>query len=188
MAAAYLIGAIPSAYLAVSWARGQDIRSLGDGNAGAGNAAHILGARAGLLIGAVDIAKGAAAVLLARFTLGSEEGGMIAGLLAVMGHVWPIYLHGRGGRGAAPAVGVLLATLPLVAFYSVLPALAVLYWTRSPAKALAIFYIPIPFLSLGFLAVGLPSHPYPVIAYSVAVLVTIGTSHLLSQRRGVFPQ
>ncbi len=182
LVAAYFIGAIPSAYLAVSWAKGQDIRSLGDGNAGAGNAARVLGARAGLLVGAVDIAKGAAAALLARFLIGSAEAWLIAGMVAILGHIFPIYLRGRGGRGAAPAAGVLLAGLPLVAFTAVPPAVAVLIWTRSAARTLTMFLPPIPFL-----AYFLPFYTFQDAMYSVVVLVTVGVSHLLTQRRALRP-
>ena len=177
---AYLIGAIPTAYLAVSWAKGQDIRALGDGNVGAGNAAQVLGVRAGLIIALVDIAKGAVCVLLGQLTLGLAEGGMAAGFAAVVGHVWPVYIRGRGGRGAAPAAGALMAALPLVAFYAVLPGLVVLYWTKSSSKALAVFYTPIPFL-----AFGLPVYSYLEVGYSVAILVTVGVCHLLGKRRGL---
>ena len=177
---AYLIGAIPTAYLAVSWAKGQDIRALGDGNVGAGNAVQVLGVRAGLIIALVDIAKGAVCVLLGQLTLGLAEGGMAAGFAAVVGHVWPVYIRGRGGRGAAPAAGALMAALPLVAFYAVLPGLVVLYWTKSSSKALAVFYTPIPFL-----AFGLPVYSYLEVGYSVAILVTVGVCHLLGKRRGL---
>ena len=180
LGAAYFIGAIPTAYLAVSWAKGQDIRALGDGNVGAGNAVQVLGVRAGLIIALADIAKGAVCVLLGQLTSGLAEGGMAAGFAAVVGHVWPVYIRGRGGRGAAPALGALMAALPLVAFYSVMPALVVLYWTRSSSKALAMFYTPIPFL-----AFGLPVYSYLEVGYSVAVLVTVGVCHLLGKQRGL---
>ena len=180
LGAAYFIGAIPTAYLAVSWAKGQDIRALGDGNVGAGNAVQVLGVRAGLIIALADIAKGAVCVLLGQLTSGLAEGGMAAGFAAVVGHVWPVYIRGRGGRGAAPALGALMAALPLVAFYSVMPALVVLYWTRSSSKALAVFYTPIPFL-----AFGLPVYSYLEVGYSVVILVTVGVCHLLGKQRGL---
>ena len=66
---AYLIGVIPAAYLAVRWIKGQDIRCLGDSNAGVANAARALGTAAGLAVGAIDSGKGLAAVLLAYWLL-----------------------------------------------------------------------------------------------------------------------
>ena len=68
---AYLIGAIPTAYLAVRWIKGQDIRCLGDRDAGAANAARALGTATGLAVGTIDIGKGLAAVLLAHWLLDS---------------------------------------------------------------------------------------------------------------------
>lgn len=176
--AAYCIGTTPTSYLAVRLFRGQDIRKFGDGNAGAANAARALGARGGLGIGAIDIAKGAAAVLLARWLLGSPGAEMVAGVLVICGHNWPIYLQGRGGRGAATAVGVLLAMVPLVAVPMAVPALSVLYLTRSATKALATYYIPIPILALWPLG-----YSYPDVAYTLVIPIMVGLSHYLSLKR-----
>ena len=109
---AYLIGSIPSAYVAGRLLKGKDIREEGDRNPGAGNAYRILGPKTGLTVGAVDIAKGAVAVLLAKVITGSTGAGMAAGMVAIAGHSWPIFSQLRGGRGAASAVGVFLALIP----------------------------------------------------------------------------
>jgi acyl phosphate:glycerol-3-phosphate acyltransferase len=176
--AAYLVGAIPTAYLAGRWLKGQDLRRCGDGNAGAANLARLAGTRAGLMVGAIDIGKGAAAVLLARWLLDAPAAGMAAGVLTIIGHTWPVYLRGHGGRGAATAVGVLLAVVPLVAVPIAVPALAVLSLTGSATRALAVYYIPIPFLALW------PAgYPYPLAAYSLAIPLLVGFSHYLSLRR-----
>jgi glycerol-3-phosphate acyltransferase PlsY len=180
--AAYLIGAVPTAYLAVRWLKGQDVRSLGDGNAGAANAALVLGARGGLVVGAIDIAKGLAVVLLARGLLGSLIAEMIAGILVIIGHAWPVYLRGRGGRGAATAVGVLLATVPLAAAPLAGLSLVVLYFSKSSTRALAAMYIPLPFL-----AWWPAGYSYPLVVYSLAVPVLVGICHYLSLRRGLVP-
>lgn len=177
---AYLIGAIPTAYLAVRWLKGQDIRSLGDGNAGAANAALILGARGGLMVGAIDIAKGLAVVLLAQGLLNSPAAAMIAGVLVIVGHAWPVYLRGRGGRGAATAVGVLLATVPVVAAPLAGLALVVLYASRSSTRAVAAMFISLPFL-----AYWPAGYSYPLVAYSLAIPLLVGTCHYLSLRRGL---
>ena len=114
--AAYLIGSLPTANLAARWLKRQDIRTLGDRNVGAANAFRNLGARAGLTVGAVDIGKGAAAILLAKFAGGETALQMTAGLAAVVGHNWPFYLQFRGGRGAATTLGVFMGLLPCLAF------------------------------------------------------------------------
>jgi acyl phosphate:glycerol-3-phosphate acyltransferase len=173
----YLIGIIPTAYLAARWFKGQDIRQVGDGNAGAANVARIMGARVGIAVGVVDIAKGLVAVLLTRWLLESTVAEMIAGVAVIAGHNWPVYLQGRGGRGAATAVGVLLAMLPVLAIPLVVPALIVLYFTKSTAKGVATFYVPIPFLAwpLGY--------SYILALYSLAIPVIVGLSHYFSVKR-----
>jgi acyl phosphate:glycerol-3-phosphate acyltransferase len=173
----YLIGTIPTAYLAARWLRGQDIRQVGDGNAGAANVARLIGARVGMAVGVVDIAKGLVAVLLTRWLLDSTVAEMIAGVAVIAGHNWPVYLQGRGGRGAATAVGILLAMLPILAVPLVVPALTVLYFTKSTAKGVATFYIPIPFLAW---PVG---YSYLLALYSLLIPVIVGLSHYFSVKR-----
>jgi acyl phosphate:glycerol-3-phosphate acyltransferase len=173
----YLIGTIPTAYLAARWLKGQDIRQVGDGNAGAANVARTVGARVGIAVGLVDIAKGAAAVLLTKWLLDSTVAEMIAGIAVIAGHNWPVYLQGRGGRGAATAVGVLLAMLPVLAIPLVVPGLIVLYFTKSTAKAVATFYIPLPFLSW------LVGYSYTLAFYSLLIPVIVGLSHYFSVKR-----
>jgi glycerol-3-phosphate acyltransferase PlsY len=180
---AYFIGATPTAYLAGRIFKGQDIRQLGDGNAGAANVARTVSKTVGVGVGAVDIGKGAAAVLLARWLLDSSVAEMVAGIFVIAGHNWPIYLHGRGGRGAATAVGVLLVVVPIAAGPVALLGLAVLWLSKSATKALAAFYIPIPFLA--FWPAG---YPYPWVAYSLAVPIFVGISHYLSLKRAPIPE
>lgn len=180
--AAYFVGTTPTAYLAGRILKGQDIRRLGDGNAGAANVARAVGIKVGIGVGIVDIGKGVAAVLLARFLFDSAFAAMIAGIFAIAGHNWPVYLQGRGGRGAATAVGVLIATVPLVAIPMAVPALTVLYLTKSTTRALAVYYVPTPFLALW------PAgYSVPLVSYSLAIPIFVGISHYLSLRRAKIP-
>ena len=176
--ASYLAGSIPTAYLVVRRLRGQDIRQLGDHNPGAGNAAAVLGAKIGAAIAAVDIGKGAVAVLLARALLDSSAAEMIAGVAAVAGHNWPVFLGGRGGRGAATAVGVFFVLFAIPALPLGLAGLAVLYLTRSATKSLAFFLILTPILLLWPFG-----YPYSLIAYSIGLPLMVGICHFLSVRR-----
>jgi glycerol-3-phosphate acyltransferase PlsY len=175
---AYFIGTAPTAYLVGRLFSGQDIRQMGDGNAGAANVAHALGVKVGIGVGIIDIAKGAVAILIARLLFDSLIAEMIAGVLVIAGHNWPVYLQGRGGRGAATAVGVLMAAVPLVAVPIALPALTVLYLTRSTTKALATYYVPTPFLALWPAGYSLY-----LVGYSLAIPTFVGISHYLSLRR-----
>ena len=111
MAYGYLVGAIPSAYLAGRLVKGVDIRKVGSGNVGASNVWYNVGKFWIFPIGFFDLfGKGGTSVWFARDALGlGLESQVAAGLLAIAGHNWPVFLGFKGGRGVAPIVGVLLA-------------------------------------------------------------------------------
>ncbi len=112
---AYLVGAIPFGYL-IARARGVDITALGSGNIGATNVGRVLGRRFGILVFILDFAKGAIPTGIARSIAGSAEDllPVVAGLAAVIGHMFPVYLRFKGGKGVATGAGVVfvLVTLP----------------------------------------------------------------------------
>lgn len=176
--AAYLIGGIPTAYLAARLMKGADIRKLGDRNAGAANVFRNVGHKAGFAVGAVDIAKGAAAVILAKAVLDSTAAEMISGGLAVAGHNWPAHLRFRGGRGAATGVGVLLATIPMLAIPLALASLAVLYFTKKATISLAVFLTLAPILAWWPM-----DYSIPLAGYSLLIPLFVGMSHYLSVKR-----
>ncbi len=179
---AYLLGSFPTAFVVGRWMRGQDIRTLGDGNIGAGNAGRLWGARIGLLVGAIDVFKGMTAVLVAWWFLDAPEGPMLAGILAILGDAWPAYLQRRGGRGGAVAGGVLLALFALFAVPVGLVALAVLWLTRNTTLALAVYYILVVILT-AVLALFSDLYSASLAAYALAVPVLVGVIHFLSLRR-----
>ena len=109
---AYLLGSVPSAYLVVRRLTGEDIRRIGSGNPGTMNVRDHIGFKSALLVGALDIGKGAAAVALAYYAGLGEVAAVLAGLAAVSGHLWPIFLRLRGGNGTGPTVGAILVLLP----------------------------------------------------------------------------
>ena len=106
----YLLGSVPTAYLVGRVVRGVDIRRVGSGNVGASNVWHSVGKRWAFPIGTFDLfVKGMGAPVFAR-ALGLEvEWQAAVGMLAVVGHNWPVFLRFEGGRGLAPAVGVMIA-------------------------------------------------------------------------------
>ena len=108
----YLLGSIPSAYLAGRLKKGVDIRQVGGGNMGALNAVRELGLLAGILVLLADIAKGAAAVVIAEWLELPLPWVMAAGFAAVVGHSWPVFLGFKGGKSAATVLGVLVILLP----------------------------------------------------------------------------
>jgi glycerol-3-phosphate acyltransferase PlsY len=110
--AAYALGCVNAGYYLVRWRTGQDVRGLGTGTAGARNVGRVLGPVGFAATFAFDAAKGVAAVCGAR-GLGVRETWLVAVMLAVVaGHVWPIQLGLRGGKGASPAVGAVVAFTP----------------------------------------------------------------------------
>jgi glycerol-3-phosphate acyltransferase PlsY len=172
----YAIGSIPTAYLFTRYLFGQDIRRMGDFNSGAANVFRNVGAKAGMAVGAIDIIKGAVVIVLAKVLADDTGMEMMAGGAALAGHSFPVHLRFRGGRGAATAVGVLIASVPIIGLPVGALCLVVLYFTRKAIYALAVFLIAIPVLAW---PVG---NSAALAVYAVAVPVSIGLSHLLSTR------
>ena len=174
---AYLIGSIPSAYVAGRMLTGKDIREEGDRNPGAGNAFRTIGPKVGLAVGAADIGKGVIAVLFARLLTGSIGAGMAAGVVVVVGHNWSIFLQLRGGRGAASTVGVFLALAPIPAIPIGLVSLALLPFLRSATRILGLIMIPMPLL------IWLTGASYSLVAYSVGLPIMVGLRHYYTARK-----
>lgn len=172
----YFIGGIPTAYVATRAVLHRDIRRLGDRNVGAANVFNSVGPGAGLAVGAIDIAKGAGAVLLVRGLTDSTGMEMMAGVAALAGHNWPIHLRFRGGRGAASGIGVLLAMLPAIAIPIGIITLAILYVSRKAIAALAFFLIALPVLAW------LAGYSPAVASYALAIPLMVGSSHFISTR------
>jgi glycerol-3-phosphate acyltransferase PlsY len=117
LVAAYLLGSIPFGYLIVRAKEGADVRESGSGGTGATNVSRRAGKAAGVVTLLLDAAKGAIAVLLARWLVAPEFGidwwVAASAILAVLGHIFPVWLRFRGGKGVATGVGVFLALVPL---------------------------------------------------------------------------
>jgi glycerol-3-phosphate acyltransferase PlsY len=113
---AYLLGSLPFGLWFAKLFGGTDIRSQGSGNIGASNVTRVVGPLPGILTLILDAAKGALAVWLAgRFTQQSDAWMMAAGLCALIGHCFPIWLKFKGGKGVATALGVFLVICPMAA-------------------------------------------------------------------------
>jgi glycerol-3-phosphate acyltransferase PlsY len=128
--AAYLLGSIPFGLILGKLFGGKDVRKTGSGNIGATNVVRAAGLPAGVLTLILDTAKGAAAVLLAaKLSDHSATWTMIAGLAALVGHCFPVWLKFKGGKGVATAAGVYLALCPAAALGAVIVfLLVVLTW------------------------------------------------------------
>jgi glycerol-3-phosphate acyltransferase PlsY len=119
-ATAYLLGSIPSAYIVGRLMKGLDIREAGDGRLGAAVTYRRVGLTGGIIVGLMDLTKGAAAVVLAQGLGLPLWAVLLAGLAVVVGHNWSIFLHFQGGKGALTIYGVLASLM----FWELLIALA----------------------------------------------------------------
>lgn len=145
---AYLLGSIPFGYLLVKYvfAKGEDVRRIGSGGIGATNVSRRAGWRGGLLTYVFDVAKGAAAVMLMRqveptdyFWIGA------AAVAAIIGHIFPVFLKFKGGKGVATGVGVFLMLAPLAVLTTLLLWLLIVYLWRyvSLGSILATAAVPL---------------------------------------------
>jgi glycerol-3-phosphate acyltransferase PlsY len=152
VALGYLIGAVPVGLVVGRSVAGVDIRRHGSQRIGATNALRTLGARWALVVFALDVAKGLAAVLLARWLYQAGAPGSpdwlaaAAGVAAVVGHNWSVFIGFTGGRGVATAAGGLLALAPL-ALAIVIPIVAVVVWRTR--------FVSLGSLTAAALAIGL---------------------------------
>ncbi len=144
---AYLVGAVPFGLLVARFFGVSDIRTVGSGNIGATNVLRTLGMKAAVWVYLLDIGKGALVVWLAGIVFRDanrpELMAVLVGVAAILGHIFPIYLKLKGGKGVATAAGVLAVLLPLETLIAVIVFLVVVFSTRyvslaSIAAALAL--------------------------------------------------
>jgi acyl phosphate:glycerol-3-phosphate acyltransferase len=166
----YLLGSISFAVLIVRRTTGKDIRTEGSGNAGATNVLRAHGKGLALAVAALDVAKGAAAVLLVRLVTADPRYAAAAGFAAILGHVFPIFYGFRGGKGVATAVGAFLVLAPLATLVCVGVFVAVVAATRyvSLGSMLGMVLLP-PVAGSIFHA----STPVVVAAAATAALVVL---------------
>ncbi|MHB1418849.1 MAG: glycerol-3-phosphate 1-O-acyltransferase PlsY [Bacillota bacterium] len=145
--ASYLIGSIPVAYIAGRYFKGIDIRKVGSGNVGATNVFRNLGPFPAVLVLIGDVAKGVVTVWWGG-AVGGENIALLAGLAAIAGHNWSIFLGFRGGKGVATGLGLFLALSPKVAMIALAIFVVVVLVTRfvSLGSILGSASIPILFL------------------------------------------
>jgi len=172
----YAIGSLSTAYLFTRYILGQDIRQMGDFNSGAANVFRNVGAKAGIAVGAIDIVKGGLVIVLAMVLVDDTGMEMMTGGAALAGHNFPVHLKFRGGRGAATAVGVLIASVPVIGLPVGALCLVLIYFTHKAIYPLAMFLIAIPVLTW-------PAGYSPAMAvYVVAIPMAVGLSHFFTTR------
>ena len=180
---AYLLGSIPFGLLIVKARGGPDVRSTGSGNIGAANVARSAGALAGVLTLVLDAGKGYLAVWLAeRVTGSSGRWMMIAAVASVIGHVFPVWLRFRGGKGVATTFG---AFLPIcrdaVVLAAVLWLLVVAFWRYSSLGSIvATAALPV---FVYFLYAPRHAPPWYVTAGTVAISLLVLWKHRSNMER-----
>lgn len=162
---AYLIGSIPSAYIAGRLRKGVDIREVGSRSMGAMNVFYSVGFVAGLLVLAVDIGKGVAAVALTRWLGVPLVAQLFAGAAAVLGHSFTVFLKFRGGRGGATCIGILIYLMPWgIPVYAALFGLGLLI-THYPTMSYSLAFLCFPFIAW------LIYHSPELIVFSIGILL-----------------
>ena len=164
----YLLGSLPTSYLAARFLRGRDIRQIGDENAGAANVYRELGPAAGVVVGIIDAAKGALIILIAQVANMPQAVVLITGAVAVIGHNWPVFLGFRGGRGVSTTIGILFVLVTIPMLILTLPTILILIWKRNVTPSMAFLFIVLPLVDWWFKV------PAVLIAYGVALPALIG--------------
>ena len=173
----YLIGSFPTAILVSKYLKGIDIRDYGSGNAGGTNVLRTLGWKAGISVMLIDVAKGwVAAYYIAEF--GYENGiilpifvQIIAGISAIMGHVYTVFAKFKGGKGVGTAAGMLIAIYPLALLFCFSVFLLVAFSTKYVSLASILAAITLP-ISLYLIEI-YTEQPTPPIQFYFAVSVAL---------------
>jgi glycerol-3-phosphate acyltransferase PlsY len=142
---AYLLGSIPFGYLIVRGKSGADIRETGSGGTGATNVSRRAGKAAGVLTLLLDAAKGCVAVLIAKAFGGDDWVIDVAAIAALVGHIFPVWLGFRGGKGVATGVGIFLVLAPIALLCAGVVFVAIVVLTRyvSLGSITAAILIPV---------------------------------------------
>jgi len=179
----YLLGSIPSAYLAGRLKKGIDIREVGSRNMGAMNVYYEVGLIEAVLVSLVDLGKGVGAILLVRWLSGNplvSPFDLLTGLTgaaAVIGHVFPVFLKFRGGKGGATAIGILIFLMPWAVPFLFIVFAIVLRITRNPTFSYSPILIVFPFVA-GFIYVDRYGEPLALVFYSIGLGVFLGIQYI----------
>jgi glycerol-3-phosphate acyltransferase PlsY len=178
--ATYLLGSIPSSVWIGKYFYGIDVREYGSKNAGATNTFRVLGKKAGILTLIFDVLKGWAAVKLANFAApeiitesGYKDLQLLLAMAAVLGHIFPVYVGFRGGKGVATLLGAVLAIQPDAAGFSFLIFLIVFIATNFVSLSSMTAAVAFPFYIIVIEKSTIPS----LVIFSMAVAILVLITH-----------
>jgi glycerol-3-phosphate acyltransferase PlsY len=178
---AYFIGSIPFALLMARRWSAADLRLVGSGNLGAANVMRTSGVTAGLLVALLDMAKGAASVWLAdRFTANAAAPAA-AGVAAIVGHIYPVWLRFRGGKGVATACGVFSVLTPMAVPPSLAIFLGTVWLTKYISLGSVLASLALPPLAY---ATGSPSAAVVAAGAAAALIIFRHRSNVARLRAG----
>jgi len=172
----YLMGSFPTAYIMGRLRKGIDIREVGSRNMGAANVIYQVGLAEGLLVLVIDVGKGAAAILLARWLEVPLAIQLLAGAAAVVGHAFPVFLKFRGGKGGAACVGALAVLMPqgIPIFLGIFT--IVLLISRYPTFSFSVSLLSVPFFAW------LIYHSAALVVFTVIMELILGIRYIPRMR------
>jgi acyl phosphate:glycerol-3-phosphate acyltransferase len=169
---AYIFGSLNGAYYLMKWKHGIDIRTTGSGNAGATNAGRSMGKKGFLLVLGFDLSKGMLAVLLVRWSGGTEVVAGLSAVAAVLGHIFPIQLRFRGGKGIAVSLGALVIFSYQATFLLLAVFLCIYLFIRKFSASGLLAYVStaalLPFLRLDV---------FTIAVYVVVTVLVVAAHH-----------
>jgi glycerol-3-phosphate acyltransferase PlsY len=179
----YVFGSFPAAYLAGRLRKGIDIRHVGSRNMGAMNVFYEVGSMEAVLVTLADLGKGIGAILLVRWLSGApliSPFDFLTGLTAtaaIFGHIFPVFLKFRGGKGAATAIGILIFLMPWAVPFLFLVFFTALLITRNPTFSYSLLLIVFPFVA-GFIYVDHYAQPLSLVFYSTGLGIFLGMQYI----------
>lgn len=162
----YLFGCIQNPYILVKLVKKVDIRSIGSGNAGATNVSRILGFKFGVLAGFLDVLKCFLAVVLVKYLFSRDYDYMLlSGTACIIGHIFPLFLGFKGGKGVATTIGLLAAFNPVAAVAAVLIIVVITFVTNYVALGSILVYLLFPMFFYIIKA--------PLLSFILSILISI---------------
>ena len=165
----YLLGSFPSGFLYAKNLKGIDLRYVGSGSTGATNVLRNIGKWPALIVFILDVLKGFIAVKIAYFFLSDNIFQVLAGLFAITGHIWPIWLKGKGGKAVATGLGMFIALSWKVGLASFGTFLIVISLTKIVSLSSITAALLLPIYMLIYL--GSINHPFTIFSLIVAIIV-----------------
>ena len=167
----YFLGSIPTGFICGKYLKNIDLREKGSGSTGATNVLRNIGKWPALFVFIIDVLKGFISVELAHLLIKDNNFEVLAGLFAISGHIWPIWLKGKGGKAVATGLGMFLALSLEVGLASFGVFLLIISKFKIVSLASLIAAISLPILM--YLNLGSFNHPFTIMSFIVSLLVIL---------------